>query len=416
MFEQIFKLPSAIARHREGPLAKERANYLAHLASRGASRSLLRQAEFYMLAAARRMKLDETSRLAPEQIVAAARSWANRRQRKSYTGSISGPKEKFESVVTAWFGFLGHLQSPEPAPERFAARAQDFEQCMRNERGLSEETIRQYRQIVRKFLSNSAVRFATLRALQVRDVENYLIRIGVRGCTRVYIRFHVSALRAFFRHAERRGWCAGGIAAATPAPRIYRHEGLPSGPSWPEVQRLLTAARTNHPTDIRDRAILMLFAVYGFRSGEVSRLRLDDIDWQHAFISITRSKQRCVHRYPLLQSVGEAILRYLSEVRPRVRDRALFITARFPLQPLSKYALWQIVSRRLQKLGVDPPQHRGPHCLRHACATHLLAERLSLKEIGDHLGHRSTEATRIYAKVDVAGLREVGNFDLEDLL
>jgi integrase len=308
MFEQIFKLPSAIARHREGPLAKERANYLAHLASRGASRSLLRQTEFYMLAAARRMKLDETSQLSPEQIVAAARSWANRRQRKSYTGSISGQKERFQSVVTSWFGFLRHLQRPEPAPERFAAQVQDFEQCMRNERGLSEETIREYCQIVRKFLNHSIVGSAPLRALQVRHVEEYLIQIGVRGCTQVYIRFHVCALRAFFRHAERRGWCTGGIAAI-PAPQVYRQEGLPSGPSWPAVRRLLAAARTDHPADIRDRAILMLFAVYGFRSGEVSGLRLDDIDWRHGFISITRSKQRCVQRYPLLPSVGEAMLR-----------------------------------------------------------------------------------------------------------
>ena len=67
MFEQIFKSPSAISRHREGPLAKERANYLTHLAGCGASRSLLRQTEFYMLAAAKRMKLDETSRLSPNR-------------------------------------------------------------------------------------------------------------------------------------------------------------------------------------------------------------------------------------------------------------------------------------------------------------------------------------------------------------
>ena len=415
MFEQIFKSPSAISRHREGPLAKERANYLTHLAGCGASRSLLRQTEFYMLAAAKRMKLDETSRLSPEQIAVAARSWAKRSQRKSYPGGISGPKERFESVVTAWFSFLGHLQQLEPAPQCFSAQVQDFEQCMRNERGLSEETIREYCQVVRKFLNNSVARSATLRAVQVRDVEEYLTGIGVRGCTRVYIRFHVSALRAFFHHAERRGWCASGIPAAIPSPRIYRQEGLPSGPSWPDVQRLLATARTDHSTDIRDRAILMLFAVYGFRSGEVRKLQLDDIGWKHAFISITRSKQRCVHRYPLLRSVGGAILRYLREVRPQVQDRTLFITARSPLRPLSKYALWQIVSRRLQKLGLVP-QHRGPHCLRHACAAHLLAERLSLKEIGDHLGHRSVEATRIYAKVDIAGLREVGNFDLGGLL
>jgi site-specific recombinase XerD len=415
MFEQLFELPTAIARHREGPMAKERASHLAHLASCGASRSLLRQIEFYMLAAAKRMKLDGTTRLSHEQIAAAAKSWAHRSQRKSYPGSITGPKDRFAFVLTAWFSFLGRLQQPAPTPQRFAAQVQDFEQCMRNERGLSEETIRAYCQIVRKFLNDSVACLATVRPVKVRDIEEYLIRIGVRGRTRKYIGFHVCALRAFFRHAERRGWCAGGIAAAIPSPRIYRQEGLPSGPSWPEVQRLLAAARTDQPTDIRDHAILMLFAIYGFRSGEVRRLQLDDIDWERGVISITRTKQRCVHRYPLLQSVGEAILRYIRDVRPRLQDRTLFVTARYPLQPLSKFALWQIVSRRLQEIRLVPP-HRGPHCLRHACATHLLAENLSLKQIGDHLGHRSPEATRIYAKVDVAGLREVGNFDLGGLL
>jgi site-specific recombinase XerD len=58
----------------------------------------------------------------------------------------------------------------------------------------------------------------------------------------------------------------------------------------------------------------------------------------------------------------------------------------------------------------------GPHALRHACATHLVAEGLSLKEIGDHLGHRSAFATRTYAKVDLAGLRQVADVELGDLL
>ena len=51
--------------------------------------------------------------------------------------------------------------------------------------------------------------------------------------------------------------------------------------------------------------------------------------------------------------------------------------------------------------------HRGPHSLRHACATHLVERGLSFKEIGDHLGHRTTSATQIYAKVDLRSLRLV---------
>ncbi len=71
-------------------------------------------------------------------------------------------------------------------------------------------------------------------------------------------------------------------------------------------------------------------------------------------------------------------------------------------------------SSRLRALGIESP-HRGPHSLRHACAGHLMAERFSLKEVGDHLGHRSAYATRTYAKVDLAGLREVANFGLGGL-
>jgi integrase/recombinase XerD len=77
--------------------------------------------------------------------------------------------------------------------------------------------------------------------------------------------------------------------------------------------------------------------------------------------------------------------------------------------------LGQVVRRRLRALNVPLP-HYGPHALRHACATHLLEQGLSLKEIGDQLGHQSPETTRIYAKVDLAGLRTVADFDLEGLL
>ena len=60
--------------------------------------------------------------------------------------------------------------------------------------------------------------------------------------------------------------------------------------------------------------------------------------------------------------------------------------------------------------------HHGPHVLRHACATHLLSQGLPLKEIGDHLGHRNPAATRVYAKVDLVGLRQVADFSLEGLV
>ena len=93
----------------------------------------------------------------------------------------------------------------------------------------------------------------------------------------------------------------------------------------------------------------------------------------------------------------------------------IFLTLKAPFRPLSPGALYHVVSTRLFELGITTLR-RGPHALRHACAGHLVSEGLSLKEIGDHLGHRSAYATRVYAKVDLAGLRQVADFDLGGLV
>jgi site-specific recombinase XerC len=45
-----------------------------------------------------------------------------------------------------------------------------------------------------------------------------------------------------------------------------------------------------------------------------------------------------------------------------------------------------------------------------------MSENFTLKEIGDHLGHRSLASTRIYAKVDLQGLRQVADFDLGGII
>jgi integrase/recombinase XerD len=91
------------------------------------------------------------------------------------------------------------------------------------------------------------------------------------------------------------------------------------------------------------------------------------------------------------------------------------VTLNTPFRPLSAGALYNFVSRRLLPV-VGHGECRGPHALRHACARRLVDAGLSLKEIGDHLGHGSPDSTRIYAKVDLTSLRLVAMEDLGGLL
>jgi len=71
---------------------------------------------------------------------------------------------------------------------------------------------------------------------------------------------------------------------------------------------------------------------------------------------------------------------------------------------LSQCAIGSVVHHAIERAGVQAPTH-GTHQFRHALATGMLRGGASLIEIGELLGHRSPETTKIYAKVDVEALR-----------
>src|SRR5262249_4601596 len=160
------------------------------------------------------------------------------------------------------------------------------------------------------------------------------------------------------------------------------------------------------PVNIRDRALLMLLAMYGLRGGEVTALCLKDFDWEREILTVPHSKSRRPRAHPPFPPVGGPGLPPRPGGPPRARRRRGLLTLVPPFRPLVVGSLGRAVKRRLHALGLTLPRY-GSHALRHACATHLLAQGLSLKEIGDHLGHLDPETTRIYAKVDLAALRTV---------
>ncbi|HTF68207.1 MAG TPA: tyrosine-type recombinase/integrase [Edaphobacter sp.] len=305
---------------------------------------------------------------------------------------------------------MNRLQRPVAAP--YLHLIDEFANHMEHDKGLSPMTIRSERGHVKEFLDRYWADDHVLSNISIKHIDEAIAAKGTRGgCTRGTIQFYAASLRSFFRYAETKQWCQRGLAEAIMAPRVYQHELIPAGPPWNIVERLLASTEGDRAVDIRDRAILMLFASYGLRSEEVQRLQLEDLDWEQEVIHVLRPKPRRVQQFPLLPGVGEAILRYLTEIRLRRPSRHVFLTVKAPYSPLSRSALWKAVSDRLRPLNASI-RHHGPHALRHACATRLLAEGFSMKEIADHLGHRDLDSTGVYAKVDIRGLREVAEFDL----
>lgn len=416
MFERLFQYPRVLARHREAPFLAEREQFLQHCAHQGMAQGTLTHAANELLVIVRRLDLAAAEGpIKPQQIEVAAERWARYQRRRGRCRGLRWSRERFVQVATDWLRFLGHLEICEPKRSAGAELIEQFTTYLREERGLSAQTIRTSGWHTEKFLIGLETQNRTLAEVRITDVDAFLVGLAQQGWCRVSVAKSAKVLRTFFRYAEQKGWCAAGIAAGIMGPRVFRDEGLPVGPDWADVERLIRSAAGNTPCDIRDRAILQLFALYGFRSGEVARLRLEDLNWAQDRISITRPKQRRSHEYPLLPCVGESILRYLEQARPHSAYREVFLRLRAPIRPLSAGGLYNLVSERLRALEIRSLRY-GPHALRHACAGRLVAQGLSLKQIGDHLGHRSVYSTRTYAKVDLAGLREVADFSLGGLL
>ncbi len=410
MFEELFDGPIALARQRTTAFPEERRQFLRHLKTLGYARNSLRAVACELVVITRHLDLSGQE-VDVALVEAAARRWGTRATRRRGSATAASTRN-FRHWATQWLRWWGRLKEPPPAaPPPFHDLLDAFTAHLRDERGLTAASIRSHGWKTKTFLAWYGPQGRAFADVTIQDVDDFLAAKGRATWSRRSVAVAVQALRAFFRYAERTQQCRAGIAAALAGPRIFNFETLPSGPAWSDVEAMIRSLDTDRAVDIRRRAAWLLFATYGFRVGEVAGLTLEDLDWERDLIRIRRVKRHDVQTYPLSKDTGRALLRYLTEVRPRGPWRAVFVTLQAPHRPLSHGGLYHLASRVLCARGLRL-RHHGPHALRHACATRLLSQGWSFKDIGDHLGHRSADATAIYAKVDLPSLREVARFDL----
>jgi site-specific recombinase XerD len=388
-------------------LAEERHRYLEQCAAQGGTLKSLRMKARSILWVAEHMLPDDfghidSSRL--HEILCACASPA--------TPALTTIAARL-SCARSWLKYLGWWQRAQesvmcvPALDKFVA-------WMRDERGLTQCTIDQWRYRTSKFLQWCHETGRDLSTLQPQDIDTYFVTYGAQRWSRISAGHIAKMLRVFLRHAASTGACSASLAASIQGNRQYALESLPYALSWDDVRRVIATASGDTEHDIRDRAILLLLAVYGLRRGEVASLRLDQIDLSAGRLHIWRLKRCKPQVYPLVASVAEALRRYIEDARPNVAYPEVFIRTQAPRTPILATAIYSVVSRRLKALNITVA-HLGPHALRHSCAAKLLADGLTLKEIGDHLGHRSTSATMTYTKIDLVSLRQVGDYDLGGL-
>jgi integrase/recombinase XerD len=287
---------------------------------------------------------------------------------------------------------------------------EEYSKWMIGLRGLAQTTVLCRSNEASRFLRWLGERASRekLHALNLFDVDAYM-KNRASSLRRNTLKDVANKMRSFLRWLHMTERTTRDLSSTVIAPSIYAHEGIPCFIGTEDVKKVLAATQDDHTAKgLRDYAIVTLLSTYGMRAGEITALRLDDVDWRKETIRIRHSKTGATSYLPLLPEVGEAVLQYLQKSRPKTHFREMFMRSKAPCRPLKgSSSLYGLVRCRLDAAGVNTKGKHGPHLFRHARAVSLLRATVPMKQIGDLLGHRSADSTLEYLKLATEDLRAI---------
>lgn len=275
------------------------------------------------------------------------------------------------------------------------------------ERGLSDNTLSNYRRDLRRYLDwldNAGL--GDLGAVAATDVEAYVADLRRDGLAASSTARALVVARGLHKFAVTEGEIPTDVAADVSPPATGRH--LPDTLSIDDVTQLLDAVPTGEyatPVDLRDRALLELLYGTGARISEITSLTVDDMADNDGILRITGKgdKQRLV---PVGSKAVAATDDYLVRARPvfsRGKTHALLLNTRGGT--LSRQSAWAVLKNAAARAGLD--KDISPHTLRHSYATHLLEGGADVRVVQELLGHSSVTTTQIYTHVSAENLRQV---------
>lgn len=215
----------------------------------------------------------------------------------------------------------------------------------------------------------------------------------------------LSALRVLLRFLEESGLRLG-LSQAVPGSSARRTS--PAGVlNRDEIDRLAGSPDPAAPAGLRDRAMLLLGARTGLRPVDIVNLRLGDIDWGQAQITLSQQKTGTVLRLPLLADVGDAIADYVLHGRPAgAVDDHVFVRSQAPFTALTD--LHFVASRAFARTGATASNGggRGFRVLRSSLATRMLEDNTLLPVVSGALGHSTIDAAKHYLAGDEEHMRQ----------
>lgn len=299
---------------------------------------------------------------------------------------------------------------------------------LRSVRNASPSTLSNYQLDLEQFLgylSPPGVKAVALDEIDHRLIREFLGHLHDRGLQKSSIARKLASLRSFFKFCVREGRLAQSPARLVSTPKLPKR--IPSILSTEEMNvfldQITTAGegavpqrpRPGAPEDEsrllvkRDRAILELLYASGLRVSELTGLNVADVDRKGMMLRVLGkgNKERIV---PFGSKAEQALEAYwpvraelLYRAPGRTNPEAVFLN--FAGGRLTKRSVGRIVKKYTRLVNVNWDIH--PHSLRHAFATHLLADGADLRAIQELLGHASLSTTQKYTHASIRQLMEV---------
>ena len=285
---------------------------------------------------------------------------------------------------------------------------QDYNHYLKIERGLSENSIKNYSHDIKKlihFLDECTIKENPI-SISKKTVQQFIYEVAKTVNPRSQARI-ISGLKGFFNYLVFEDFRSESPMDLIESPKIGRK--LPDNLSLKEINDLIAAIDLSKPEGERNRAIIETLYGCGLRVSELINLRLSDLYFDEDFIKVTGkgNKQRFV---PISNLNKKYINIYRNEIRTYKKieighEDFLFLNRRG--KQLTRAMIFTIIKQLAEIIGIQ--KNISPHTFRHSFATHLLENGADLRAIQQMLGHESITTTEVYMHVNRKHLSEILN-------
>ena len=269
--------------------------------------------------------------------------------------------------------------------------------CSREtDKGLATGTIKCKRYAVSWFFHELGI----LKCFSLTQISSKLI---VQACTRVTDHNLWGEIRLFLKYLTLEEKLETDYS--TLVPHYSKPYVIPSVYSIDEIKRIENSVDTSTIQGKRDYAILLLASRMGLRSGDIVKLKIEDIKGKSEINIIQQKNGKLLH-LPMIEAVSTAIDAYLT-VRPLSTAKEIFINIYAPYNPISTGTIRNLLKKYISAADIDVGNRKkGPHALRASLASSMVNDDVSYETVRKILGHSSNNAIKHYARIDVEKLRQ----------